>query len=91
MNHALLLANLTSGGGLIPEHDILVIDEAHHLEDEATKHLGFQISQYWIEDQMRILTNEGGLLAQVSRLSFNHNVAETRRKALENVSRELEI
>jgi Rad3-related DNA helicase/DNA polymerase III epsilon subunit-like protein len=39
VNHALLLADAEIGGGLLPEFDHLVIDEAHHLEDAATRGL----------------------------------------------------
>src|SRR5207247_1270958 len=37
INHALLLADVEVGGGLLPEFDHLVIDEAHHLEEAATR------------------------------------------------------
>ena len=39
VNHALLLADAEVGGGLLPEHQHLVIDEAHHLEEAATRGL----------------------------------------------------
>jgi Rad3-related DNA helicase/DNA polymerase III epsilon subunit-like protein len=39
VNHALLLADAEIGGGLLPDFDHLVIDEAHHLEDAATRGL----------------------------------------------------
>src|SRR5438128_3071321 len=39
VNHALLLADAEIGGGLLPEFDHLVIDEAHHLEEAATRGL----------------------------------------------------
>jgi len=39
VNHSLLLADAEVGGGLLPEYDHLVIDEAHHLEDAATRGL----------------------------------------------------
>jgi DNA polymerase-3 subunit epsilon/ATP-dependent DNA helicase DinG len=39
INHALLLADAEVGGGLLPEFDHLVIDEAHHLEEAATRGL----------------------------------------------------
>ena len=39
INHALLLADAETGGGLLPEYDHLVIDEAHHLEEAATRGL----------------------------------------------------
>jgi predicted DnaQ family exonuclease/DinG family helicase len=37
VNHSLLLADAEVGGGLLPEYDHLVIDEAHHLEEAATR------------------------------------------------------
>jgi len=39
VNHALLLADAETEGSLIPAHDHLVIDEAHHLEEAATQAL----------------------------------------------------
>jgi len=39
VNHSLLLADAEVGGGLLPDFDHLVIDEAHHLEDAATRGL----------------------------------------------------
>ncbi|HEX6548550.1 MAG TPA: helicase C-terminal domain-containing protein [Candidatus Dormibacteraeota bacterium] len=36
VNHALLLADAQTAGGILPPFDHLVIDEAHHLEDAAT-------------------------------------------------------
>ena len=60
VNHALLLSDLARGGGLIPDYQHLVIDEAHNLEDEATRQLGFSVSQdkldeVW-EPQTRLTT-----------------------------------
>ncbi len=40
VNHALLLADLASGGSAIPAYQNLVIDEAHNLEDVATRQFG---------------------------------------------------
>lgn len=42
VNHALLLSDLATGGRLIPTYDDLILDEAHHLEEEATRQLGFE-------------------------------------------------
>jgi DNA polymerase-3 subunit epsilon/ATP-dependent DNA helicase DinG len=42
VNHALLLSDATVGGHIIPPYDHLVVDEAHHLEDEATRQFGFR-------------------------------------------------
>jgi DNA polymerase-3 subunit epsilon/ATP-dependent DNA helicase DinG len=60
VNHALLLSDLARGGGLIPDYQHLVIDEAHNLEDEATRQLGFNVSQEKLDEvwepQIRLTT-----------------------------------
>ena len=50
VNHALLMSDLVRGGSLIPDYQYLVVDEAHNLEDEATRQLGFEIPQGQLED-----------------------------------------
>ncbi|HXG36735.1 MAG TPA: exonuclease domain-containing protein, partial [Dehalococcoidia bacterium] len=45
VNHALLLADVAIGGRLLPPYEHLVIDEAHHLEEEATRQFGFQAGE----------------------------------------------
>ncbi|WIG59106.1 MAG: DinG family ATP-dependent helicase YoaA [Ktedonobacterales bacterium] len=37
VNHTLLLIDAAMDGWLLPERDTIVIDEAHHLEEEATR------------------------------------------------------
>ncbi|MEO5952323.1 MAG: exonuclease domain-containing protein, partial [Chloroflexia bacterium] len=53
VNHALLLADLAMGGGVLPEYNYLIVDEAHNLEDEATDALGFTVDRISI---MKLLT-----------------------------------
>ncbi len=36
VNHALLLTDAASSNRILPDYDALVVDEAHHLEDQAT-------------------------------------------------------
>jgi predicted DnaQ family exonuclease/DinG family helicase len=55
INHALLLADAEVGGGLLPPFAHLVIDEAHHLEEAATRGLREEV-------------DGPGLLALVERL-----------------------
>ena len=50
VNHALLLSDLTRGGGLIPDYQHLIIDEAHNLEDEATRQFGFELTQDLLDE-----------------------------------------
>ena len=40
-NHALLLSDKARGGRVLPAYARLIVDEAHHLEDEATRQFGF--------------------------------------------------
>jgi len=72
VNHALLLSDVRSGGNILPEYQHLVVDEAHHLEAEATSQLGFSAScddvLDWLE---RIHTRasrerDGGLVATIA-------------------------
>jgi predicted DnaQ family exonuclease/DinG family helicase len=44
VNHALLMADLASEGGVIPPYQHLIVDEGHNLEEEATRGLGFASS-----------------------------------------------
>ena len=86
VNHALLLSDLTSGGSLIPEHDVLVIDEAHHLEREATRHLGFELSHSRLGEYVDSLIGDGGLLVQAVNAFRGTMVAETRRATVEQTA-----
>jgi ATP-dependent DNA helicase DinG len=44
-NHALYFADLAAGGGVLPEHEAVVFDEAHRLEESAAAWLGGRISR----------------------------------------------
>ena len=62
VNHALLLSDLVRGGSLIPDYRYLVVDEAHHLEDEATRQLGFSVTRDRLEEALEL---QGRLATQV--------------------------
>ena len=66
INHALLMSDIAMGGGLLPEHDVLIVDEAHHLESAATTHLGFSVNQFQLENDLRQLTGSRGHLAKLA-------------------------
>jgi ATP-dependent DNA helicase DinG len=58
VNHHLFFADLamrTSRAGveILPEHDVVVFDEAHALEEVATEYFGLQVSSYRIEELAR--------------------------------------
>ncbi len=54
VNHHLLMADLlvrdNSFGQVIPDYSVLIIDEAHSLEDVATAHLGSTISSHKVTE-----------------------------------------
>ena len=62
VNHALLMTDMAFGGGLIPEYNNVIIDEAHHLEEAATNQFGFELPQNELE---RVWEPAGRLSADV--------------------------
>jgi len=67
VNHALVLSDLAMGGGLLPPHDALIVDEAHHLEGVATRHLGFEVVQQQFVGSLQTLDGDRGLIADLGR------------------------
>jgi len=67
VNHSLVLSDLAMGGGLLPAHDALVIDEAHHLEATATRHLGLELYQQQFLSSLQALDGGRGLIADLGR------------------------
>ncbi len=48
VNHTLLLIDAAMGGFLLPERDVIILDEAHHLEEEATRSFTTTVSPHQI-------------------------------------------
>jgi DNA polymerase-3 subunit epsilon/ATP-dependent DNA helicase DinG len=67
VNHALLLSDLAAEGGVLPSYGHLVIDEAHNLEEEATRTFGFEVSRTGIDDLLSSISTRktGGLTGLV--------------------------
>ncbi|HSF82343.1 MAG TPA: helicase C-terminal domain-containing protein [Anaerolineales bacterium] len=63
VNHALLLSDIATGNRVLPEYDVLIVDEAHHLEDATTNALSYRINQNEVERMLRELggPNAGAL------------------------------
>ncbi|QQK76041.1 ATP-dependent DNA helicase DinG [Salicibibacter cibarius] len=73
-NHALLFTDHFQGTRTLPAYDYLVVDEAHHLEEAAGRHLGATISY---QHFMRLYNQFGvqehaGLFADISVLIDRH-------------------
>jgi predicted DnaQ family exonuclease/DinG family helicase len=62
VNHSLLLADAEIGGGLLPEFAHLVIDEAHHLEEAATRGLRQEVDAPGVVALLERLAGEGLLI-----------------------------
>ena len=75
VNHTLLLLDAAIGGFLLPSRDLIVLDEAHHLEEEATRAFTITINP----NQIQLLLAQK-LLKAHSQLSLQ---AETERAAQE--------
>ncbi len=89
VNHALLLTDLIMGGTLIPEYDVLIIDEAHHLESEATKHLGFEVSQGGIAEHLQMLTGDRGLVNRAKTVLQRASAPTEKRESLDQVGQKM--
>ncbi|HEX77795.1 MAG TPA: hypothetical protein G4O03_05205 [Dehalococcoidia bacterium] len=60
VNHALLLSDIARGSQVLPQFRHLIIDEAHHLEAEATEQFGFRLSIWQV---LELLGRLGGKVA----------------------------
>jgi len=48
-NHSMLFTDIRADHRLLPGYEYLIVDEAHHLEEVAGKHLGTQLSYYSVQ------------------------------------------
>lgn len=65
VNHALLLADIKNGGGVLPPYSHLIIDEAHHLENAATDQLTYRASWRSAHTLLNRLSASGPLLQSI--------------------------
>jgi ATP-dependent DNA helicase DinG len=71
VNHALFFSDLALrqlGGGVLPDYDAVIFDEAHTLEDVAADHLGLQVSQGGVDyilNQLYSSRSHKGVLASL--------------------------
>jgi DNA polymerase-3 subunit epsilon/ATP-dependent DNA helicase DinG len=68
INHAMLMSDIAMGGGLLPEHDVLIVDEAHHIQDAATRHLGISVRQNQLAADLAGALGDNGAIASYSRI-----------------------
>ncbi|MCP4679728.1 MAG: ATP-dependent DNA helicase [Deltaproteobacteria bacterium] len=84
VNHHLYFADLATrfkGGSILPDHDVVVFDEAHVIEDVATEFFSTSVSSARID---RALTS---VLATVRGAKLQDDPAEDRRRNLVDAAR----
>lgn len=84
VNHHLFFSDLalrTSGQSLLPPYKIVVLDEAHTIEDVATRHLGLEISNFKVKYLLDKLYND------TSQKGFLVHLKDTRSMRLVNLVR----
>ena len=70
VNHALLLADVATQNRVLPDYDLLIVDEAHHLERAATESLRYTLA--WqdlagaFDSLLRPSRNYSGLLDEIA-------------------------
>ncbi|WDL97227.1 helicase C-terminal domain-containing protein [Alicyclobacillus sp. ALC3] len=68
-NHALVLSDLKAEHRVLPRYEKVVFDEAHHLEEAATKHLGSEVSAPQIAVSLGRILRDGGKHGVIAELS----------------------
>ena len=59
VNHALACLDLGAEGNVLPEHDVLVVDEAHALAEAATRSFGVDLAPSGIRRLAAMLKKHG--------------------------------
>ncbi|SFV01074.1 ATP-dependent DNA helicase [Alicyclobacillus macrosporangiidus] len=76
-NHSLVFSDLKAERRVLPRYDKLIVDEAHHLEEEATRHLGDEVHWGAIAAMMQRLAREGGRSGVIPELLHRLQGAES--------------
>lgn len=63
VNHALLLSDVMAGSRILPEYDRLIIDEAHHLEDQATTQFSVTVDERAVVEHLESVVRTDGPIA----------------------------
>ena len=83
VNHALLLSDLGKKGGVLPDYRHLVVDEAHHLEEEATEQLGYRVGDREVADCLQAFGDRGGFVYHLRNYLRTTSLARVRRNDID--------
>jgi len=88
VNHALLFSDLAvrqQGGSILPKFNVVILDEAHNIEQVASTHFGLRLSNFQVNFLLNRLFNpqtEKGILA-AHRNQFNLKLIDKAHQAKE--------
>jgi len=89
VNHHLLFSDLDvrirAGSAVLPEYKYLIVDEAQHIENVATEHTGFKVSNYRVKRLLDMLYHRKGddirgLFPRFGRGQFGISLVENARE-----------
>ena len=101
VNHALVFSDLQVDGGMLPQYAQIIFDEAHNLEETATRHLSVEFTPHGLSQILNRLNRprakRGGGILEVLRnhlekgaVTADSDVAETLRQHLRASRRAVE-
>ncbi|WZO96681.1 helicase C-terminal domain-containing protein [Isosphaeraceae bacterium EP7] len=82
VNHALLISDLalrSEGASLLPDYDVVIVDEAHMLESVASEHLGMRAANTQIEFLLGRLYNDRSRKGLLAYMQLNEVIDQVRR------------
>jgi len=87
VNHHLFFSDLAlrkSEYSLLPDHECVIFDEAHTVEDVATEHLGFEISNFSVKyllDSLYSPSKKKGFLATIKDEKIRKSALQIRKRS----------
>jgi ATP-dependent DNA helicase DinG len=85
-NHSLVFSDIASENKVLPTYSHIVFDEAHHLEDSATDHLGVSLPLGEVAGLASEWTLPNVAMARLQRLPLTDSERQALRKPLEDAS-----
>jgi Rad3-related DNA helicase/DNA polymerase III epsilon subunit-like protein len=94
-DQSLILADVVGLAGTLPEFDHLIIDDAHHLEDETSKQFGTTVTPFTLFDFLDWISRpitwrpqggHNGFVHEISRRFYDKNTPQAARQIIDTMS-----
>jgi ATP-dependent DNA helicase DinG len=89
VNHSLLFSDVGCERTLLPEHDTIIMDEAHNVERVATEHFGVEVTGARVKREVDRLVSTAGLFQSVRR-KLGRRLPKLRRLAISSKIQEID-